>query len=54
MAVDDISGAKPAVKREMATRDTYTVNDIDGARPKKPLTRTQVHDQTFRDVTQKK
>ena len=38
----------------MATRDSYNINDIVGARPKPPLQRKEVHDQIFNDVTVKK
>ena len=34
LKIDDIEGAKPKEKRELAQRDFYSVQDIAGARPK--------------------
>ena len=44
MNIDDIQGSKPKVERYMQTRDLYSVNDIDGASPKKALCRNFKHD----------
>jgi hypothetical protein len=44
MAIDDIEGCKPRVEKKMATRDTYSINDIDGAKPKMAMVRRSVHD----------
>ena len=47
----DIVGAKPRKERVIATRDLFSVGDIDGAKPKKPISRSKVHNQTYEDVS---
>jgi hypothetical protein len=44
MSVADIEGCKPRVERKLAQRDNYDISDIQGAKPKKPLSRGVVHD----------
>ena len=47
----DIVGAKPRKERVIATRDLFSVGDIDGAKPKKPISRSKVHNETYEDVS---
>ena len=56
MAIDDIEGCRAKIVRELATRDNYKVDDIPGAKAKKPLQRREghEHDQIFADVYTKK
>ena len=44
MAINDIEGARPRVKRVFAQRNNYRLDDIDGARPKPPISRKEPHD----------
>jgi hypothetical protein len=54
MSVDDIVGSKPKVEKKLAQRDNFNVHDIDGAKPKKAMVRSNLHDQIFNDVTAKR
>jgi hypothetical protein len=57
MAVDDIEGSKPIVKKEFAPRDTPNCADITGASPKKSYVRKSkknTYDNiSYNDVTRK-